>query len=290
MAKHDWEALQAAYLAAQAKTGISVQRWCEQQGLNYPTARRHIKSRKTAQKSAVESAHSAQKKRPKSVQSAQSTATAQSDAPRDDGDEEPPTHDAVADEERVADAKPNSGRARSGRFTRGNRHSTGNVGNPHPVGAFTPGNQLARKHGAYAKYLDADDLFDDAAGANLQDELLFTRARALSVTRTLRKIHDDLLAAEALSERIALYDQLLKADLALDKSIARIESLENSLSRLRLDAINGPRFTADMHRIRAATAKLKAETQKLTAKGQGVTTPLSDAVKEVRDAGQDGVL
>lgn len=44
---------------------------------------------------------------------------------------------------------------------------------------------LATDH--YAKYLEADNLIDDAVGMELADELVFTRARALSVTGTLKK-------------------------------------------------------------------------------------------------------
>ncbi|EPE4190551.1 terminase [Yersinia enterocolitica] len=225
---------------------------------------------------------------------AQSDATAQQCANSDDVEEEEQKLSSDADDDRDPESepaeKPNSGRSGNGQFTKGNRHSEGNAGNPNPVGAFTPGNQAARKHGAYARYLNADDLFEAAADSDLHDELIFTRARALSVTKTMRKIHEDLAAAESVEARIELYDKLLKAESALDRNIGRIESIENSLSKLRLDAINGPRLTADMYRIKAATSKLKAETQKLTSEGKGVTTPLSEAVKEVRDSGQDGLL
>lgn len=43
MAKPDWGALQHQFLAEHAKSGISSKDWCEAQGLNYATARRHIK-------------------------------------------------------------------------------------------------------------------------------------------------------------------------------------------------------------------------------------------------------
>ncbi|EKN3444875.1 terminase [Yersinia enterocolitica] len=285
MAKHDWEALQAAFLADNAATGITAQQWCEQHGLNYQSARRYIKPR---------AAQSAQKKPRRTAHNAQSDATAQQCANSDDAQQEEQKLSSDADDDRDPESepaeKPNSGRSGNGQFTKGNRHSEGNVGNPNPVGAFTPGNQAARKHGAYARYLNADDLFEAAADSDLHDELIFTRARALSVTKTMRKIHEDLVAAGSVEARIELYDKLLKAESALDRNIGRIESIENSLSKLRLDAINGPRLTADMYRIKAATSKLKAETQKLTSEGKGVTTPLSEAVKEVRDSGQDGLL
>ncbi len=43
MAKPDWGTLQQQFLAAHAESGISPKEWCEIQGLNYATARRHIK-------------------------------------------------------------------------------------------------------------------------------------------------------------------------------------------------------------------------------------------------------
>ncbi|EKN5952064.1 terminase [Yersinia enterocolitica] len=285
MAKHDWEALQAAFLADNAVTGITAQQWCEQHGLNYQSARRYIKPR---------AAQSAQKKPRRTAHNAQSDATAQQCANSDDAQQEEQKLSSDADDDRDPESepaeKPNSGRSGNGQFTKGNRHSEGNAGNPNPVGTFTPGNQAARKHGAYARYLNADDLFEAAADSDLHDELIFTRARALSVTKTMRKIHEDLAAAGSVEARIGLYDKLLKAESALDRNIGRIESIENSLSKLKLDAINGPRLKADTYRIKAATSKLEAETQKLTSEGKGVTTPLSEAVKEVRDSGQDGLL
>ncbi|MBW5820538.1 terminase [Yersinia enterocolitica] len=285
MAKHDWEALQAAFLADNVDTGITAQQWCEQHGLNYQSARRYIKPR---------AAQSAQKKPRRTAHNAQSDATAQQCANSDDAEEEEQKLSSDTDDDRDPESepaeKPNSGRSGNGQFTKGNRHSEGNAGNPNPVGVFTSGNQAARKHGAYARYLNADDLFEAAADSDLHDELIFTRARALSVTKTMRKIHEDLVAAESVEARIELYDKLLKAESALDRNIGRIESIENSLSKLKLDAINGPRLKADTYRIKAATSKLEAETQKLTSEGKGVTTPLSEAVKEVRDSGQDGLL
>lgn len=49
MAKPDWGTLQQQFLTEHAKSGISPKEWCEDQGLNYATARRYIK-KPTAQK------------------------------------------------------------------------------------------------------------------------------------------------------------------------------------------------------------------------------------------------
>lgn len=63
MAKPDWGELQQRFLSDHAKTGISPKDWCEAQGLNYATARRHIKkpSALSAQKPAQKKLRTAQK-------------------------------------------------------------------------------------------------------------------------------------------------------------------------------------------------------------------------------------
>jgi len=54
MDKPDWGELQQRFLSDHARTGVSPKGWCEAQGLNYATARRHIKkpAAQSAQKSA----------------------------------------------------------------------------------------------------------------------------------------------------------------------------------------------------------------------------------------------
>ncbi|WP_323086160.1 terminase small subunit [Providencia alcalifaciens] len=54
MAKPDWGTLQQQFLTAHAESGISPKEWCEDQGLNYATARRYIKisNAQSAQKTA----------------------------------------------------------------------------------------------------------------------------------------------------------------------------------------------------------------------------------------------
>ncbi|CZZ05406.1 TPA: terminase small subunit [Enterobacter hormaechei] len=63
MAKPDWGVLQQRFLSDHAVTGVSPKDWCEAQGLNYATARRHIKkpTAQTAQKTAQKKVRTAQK-------------------------------------------------------------------------------------------------------------------------------------------------------------------------------------------------------------------------------------
>lgn len=281
MAKHDWGALQIAFLADNAETGITVQEWCAQHGLNYQSARRYIKPR------AAQTAQTAQNDLRNTAHNAQSQSTAQNCAKGKKGkrDEKKKSTDSNRDtSDKLDDGAKLKGRDAAGRF------KEGYAGNPNPVSPFVPGNDYAAKHRGYAKYLNADGLFDDASLMKLEDELVFVRARALSVTQTMKKIHEDLENAKTIEERIPLYDSFVKAEQALDRNIARIESVNSTISKLRIDKVAEPRLVADTYRIKAATAKLTAETQKLTAENKGVETPLTDVVSELRDEDEDGIL
>ena len=62
MAKPDWGVLQQRFLSDHAVTGVSPKEWCEAQGLNYATARRHIK-KPIAQTAAQKKVRTAQKEK-----------------------------------------------------------------------------------------------------------------------------------------------------------------------------------------------------------------------------------
>ena len=91
MARIDWLAMQEEFTAEHAASGISVKEWCEKQGINYQSARRHIKFR-TAQ-----TAHSDVR----NAQSAQSKVR------------------TIAQSEKNAQPKGNEGKAKRGRGRRG---------------------------------------------------------------------------------------------------------------------------------------------------------------------------
>ncbi|WP_224055538.1 hypothetical protein [Vibrio penaeicida] len=64
MAKTDWAQLQTQFERENRENGVGAREWCEQHGLNYHSARRYIKVRKSAPcKSAQTGRQSAQRKR-----------------------------------------------------------------------------------------------------------------------------------------------------------------------------------------------------------------------------------
>jgi hypothetical protein len=234
MAKTDWAQLNAEFLQEHAATGISAKDWCDSRGLNYNSARRYLKSRGQSpaqsdkSRVAAQTAHSEVRKTAQSAQSAQAKgnerreekSSASAHTPADSGQE-----------------PKNKGRDSAGRFVRGEYE-----GNPNPPANIKPGMQIAKTHGGYAKFLDAEELFDQARELQLRDELEFTRARVISVTKLLKGLQQDLVTATEMTDRIALYDKILKAEQALDRNIQRIESIERTLSALRIDEVSAPKI------------------------------------------------
>ncbi|MGI3452866.1 terminase, partial [Citrobacter arsenatis] len=254
-----WKKLEQEFQRAHAKSGIKLQDWCEQKGISYATARRHIKMRRSAQSDA-------QKRVRKNAQSATEESSA-------DAGEDVDAH-RTDDDENCAD-QPETKRIRGSRSLA-------------PTNAFQERNTAAVKHRGYAKYLDADGLMDDASEMALIDELVFTRARALSVTSTMKRMFDDMANAESVELRVELYGKILQAEQALDRNIGRIESIERTLSTLDVYAATTPKIIPDTSRIKAATAKLKAETDILTSNKQGVTTPMTSIVADIQAMNNTG--
>ncbi|MFL9590438.1 terminase [Aeromonas schubertii] len=288
MAKTNWAQLNAEFLQEQEATGISAKDWCDSRGLNYNSARRYLKSRGQSpaqpdkSRVAAQTAHSKVRKTAQSAQSAQLKGS-ETKANGGEGRGERASSSTLAQPD-LAQGANNNGRDQKGRFTEGN------PGNPNPPANIKPGMQLTKTHGGYAKFLDAEELFDQARELELRDELEFTRARVISVTKLLKGLQQDLDTATEMTDRIALYDKILKAEQALDRNIQRIESIERTLSALIVDAVSVPKIREDTRRIQAATRKLTAEAERLEKDGGRDSTPVSEMVSELHDMGTGGLM
>ena len=284
MAKTDWAQLNAEFLQEHEATGISAKDWCDSRGLNYNSARRYLKSRGQSPAQPDKSRVAAQ--------SAQSAQTKGNEAKAEGGERRGEKSSASTYTPASLDqnSKTNSGRQPDGRFDKGNRESVGNQGNQNPPNKWQPGDRPALTHGGYAKFLDAEELFDQARELQLRDELDFTRARVISVTKLLKGLQQDLVNATEMTDRIALYDKILKAEQALDRNIQRIESIERTLSALRIDEVSVPKIEEDTRRIRAAARKLTAEADRLEKDGGSESTPVSEMVTELQGMGTGGLM
>lgn len=294
MAKTDWAALQAEFTKAHMRTGISAQEWCESKGLKYASARRYIKPHqvKAAQKDAEKCAPNCAKDAKGKVRKIKrSKLRKKPEVNKSDENEPEISERANNDSDSSQSDEKNSGRDGGGRFVAGNTHSRGNSGNPFPVNQIQPGERRALKHGGYAKYLKADEYFEDARQMSLQDELDFARARTISLTKTMESLaqiaHDPANDADTRMEAIS---KMLAAETALDRNIRTIESVERTIDQLFVSTVNVPRLRADTQRIIAATRKLELEGDKLSSEGKDHTTPVSTMLEDIQTMGSSGLL
>ena len=141
-----------------------------------------------------------------------------------------------------------------------------------------------------ARFFDDKELFEAAEEMRLQDELRLCRARVVSVTKAMNELTQLLQAADKPEDKATIYGQIIKAEQALERNICRVESIERTLSGLRLDALTAPKIEADTDRIRAATRKLTAEANKLERDEGGDATPISEMLAELQDMGTGGLM
>lgn len=181
MVKNDWVKLQADFLAAHKETGVTVVDWCEQNGLNYASARRHIKT-------SIVKGKIKQKNKPVSKEIALSR--------------------------------------RSGKIS----------------------------HGGYSKYFNVD-ITKLVTDGDLTDELDLCRSRIHLVICAIEEIQVRLDQKPRVDADVAasLFESLFKADIALDRNIARVESITKTLSAIRIDVLNESKIVADTIRSNETT-------------------------------------
>ncbi len=297
MAKTDWDSAAKLFAMENERTGISVQDWCERNGLNYQSARRYLKSRGQSPSSKKDSrvqAPNGKSKSSKNAQTAQKSlrkSNAQNNSAQIKECANAQSEDDFDDDIEVDVKSPESdkpeykGRDEKGRFLKGEYE-----GNPNPSNSFPMGHKYTTKHSGYAKYFPQTEYFDDAELMSLHDELTFTRARVISVTKNLQKMHEDLSNATEIPDRIALYGKITAAEQALDRNVARVESLTRTLSAIRIDDVNEPKIIADTDRIKSARRKLDAQTARLERDQGGDTTPIGEIVEDLQQMGSGGLM
>lgn len=243
MAKHDWNDLRAEF----ASSNLSVKEFAESKGINYNTARRYLKT--SDQGSDHKSDHRSDQKGDHKRKPAQIKA-------------KPEQNDHCA---QPSEETKRHGRDHSGRFSKGNE---GNKSRP--VNAFEPGNDAAVKHSGYSRRLNDDEAFQDARSARLNDEIDLCRARAMLCMDVHARIKNDLATnADSVEKRIALYDKLINVEQAMDRNIARVESLSLTVSRIR---------------------KLELESERLASESAGLGTEIGEIVAEIQAMGTDGLM
>ena len=115
--------------------------------------------------------------------------------------------------------------------------------------SFSEGNQAARKHGAYSCLLDAETVELASRVQGLEDELLVCRSRLISVIKSKAEIEQQWKSCNAHEERVQLSELMLKFVDAEDRTVARIESLTATLSKIERNQVANNKDSAQVKLI-----------------------------------------
>lgn len=207
MARKNWNALQIEYIKSYAKTGVSVMEWCRKKGLNFATAKRYIKKPETAFAQLEESKQSNIRAKaeisPKEAETAKSENVSEVIDIKDDLAEKCESNC----ENQSETAKPAAKLSR-----------------------FSPELQSQRriKHGGYARYFKDKSAFDAVVDFSLKDEIDLMRQRAIASIENIEKFTDDLKRCTTADDKEVTYKLIDAAQNALDRAVARIESLSRT--------------------------------------------------------------
>lgn len=245
MAKKDWNALQIEYIKAYAKTGISIMDWCKKKGLNPASAKRYIKKPETAfaqldenkQKEVKEKVKAslkadierAEKRTAKQIAKSQAQLEAQRIESKEDLEEkcevdcvnncEVSSETAKFSEENCEVAQKKS--QIDGKPTR-------------KLESRALQSAKVTKHGGYARFFKDKSNFDVVKDFSLEDEIDLMRQRAISAIGSVEKFTSDLAKCTTAEDKEITFKLIKSAEAALDRAVARIESLNNTNKNIAL--------------------------------------------------------
>lgn len=211
MARKNWNALQIEYIKSYAKTGVSVMEWCRKKGLNFATAKRYIKKPETAfaQLDEIQKGDNREVKAIKKAVKNNANETLESEVieSKEDLEENCEINCEIANETAKV-AQENCETAKR---------------------MATRAKQSAKmiKHGGYARYFKDKSAFDVVVDFSLKDEIDLMRQRAIASIENLEKFTADLSHKTAEDKEVT-YKLINAAQNALDRAVARIESLSRT--------------------------------------------------------------
>ena len=207
MARKNWNALQIEYIKSYAKTGVSVMEWCRKKGLNFATAKRYIKKPETAfaqlEESKQPDIRAEVEISPKANKTTKSEKASEVIDIKNDLTEKCESNC----ESQSETAKPT---AKLSRFSSELQ------------------SQRRTKHGGYARYFKDKSAFDVVVDFSLKDEIDLMRQRAIASIENLEKFTADLSHCKTAEDKELGYKLINAAQNALDRAVARIESLNRT--------------------------------------------------------------
>lgn len=264
MAKKNWNALQVEYIKSYAKTGISIMEWCKKKGINFATAKRYIKKPETAfaqldenkqkeVKAKVKASlkadiEKAQKRSAKQIAKSQVQLETQQIESKEDLEEK--CEDSCAKScEAVSET------AKSANVANKSAKQTAKILEGRPI-----------IHGGYARFFKDKSNFDVVKDFSLEDEIDLMRQRAISAIESIERFRTDLAKCTNAEDKEITFKLIKSAEAALDRAVARIESLNNTNKNIALTL-----ETIELRKAQTKETLLKADklAQELSAKAAG---------------------
>lgn len=210
MAKKDWNALQIEYIKSYAKTGVSVMEWCRKKGLNFASAKRYIKKPETAfaQMEEIQKGDNREVKAIKKAVKNNANKTAKSEVIEYKEDLE---------ENCEINCESANKTAKSANVANETAKKTAKVLEGRPI-----------IHGGYARFFKDKSAFDVVVDFSLKDEIDLMRQRAIASIENIEKFTDDLKRCTTADDKEVTYKLINAAQNALDRAVARIESLSRT--------------------------------------------------------------
>lgn len=143
-----------------------------------------------------------------------------------------------------------------------------------PVNPFPPGNQVALKHGGYARrLLLTDEVIEDAKALSLEDELFRLRASNLVAAKNIGRWVTSLEDVEEPQKKKAILENIGAAEKAMLRNTVRIESITGTIATVG-------KIYADTDYRLAATEKVGLEADRLKREAGD---PNNDAPRGLND-------
>lgn len=247
MARKDWSALQIEYIKAYARTGVSIMEWCRKKGINFATAKRYIKKPETAfaQMEEIQKGDTREGKAIKKAVKNNANKPAKSEVieSKEDLEEnceincESANKTAKVEQENCETAK--------------------------EIAIKVKQSAKMVKHGGYARYFKDKSAFDVVVDFSLKDEIDLMRQRAISSIESIEKFTADLERCKTAEDKEIVHKLIHSAQNALDRAVARIESLNHTNNNIALTL-----ETIELRKAQTKETLLKADklAQELGAK------------------------
>jgi len=116
--------------------------------------------------------------------------------------------------------------------------------------SFTKGNQLARTHGGYASLLNYEDVELASKIQGLEDELLASRSRVISIIKSRAEIERQWKRSDNQEERAQLAEIMIRLVDAEDRAVARVESLTATVSKIERNCVSNHKDTLQSELIK----------------------------------------